>query len=43
MAAAKAMSAADWKSARDLICDIKIWDLLPNTTQIKEMLQRLAL
>lgn len=39
MCAAKSLSIGDWKSARDLISVIKIWDLLPDTDSIKAMLE----
>ncbi|KAJ3294249.1 Translation initiation factor 3 subunit c [Borealophlyctis nickersoniae] len=38
MAAAKALAAGEWQRCRDLIHAIKIWDLMPNTEKIKEML-----
>ncbi|KAJ3045344.1 Translation initiation factor 3 subunit c [Rhizophlyctis rosea] len=38
MGAAKALAAGEWQSCRDLIHKIKIWDLMPNSTQIKDML-----
>ncbi|KAI9002417.1 eukaryotic translation initiation factor 3 subunit 8 N-terminus-domain-containing protein [Gaertneriomyces semiglobifer] len=38
MAAAKALAAGEWQRCRDLIHAIKIWDLMPNSTSIKEML-----
>lgn len=40
MGAAKAMAAGEWQKARELIVAIKIWELLPNPDQIKEMLTR---
>ena len=39
MAAAKSMAAGEWKQASDLISRIKIWDLLPDSEGIKEMLK----
>ncbi|KAI9505588.1 eukaryotic translation initiation factor 3 subunit 8 N-terminus-domain-containing protein [Coemansia spiralis] len=38
MAAAKALAAGDWQGARDFIQEIKIWTLLPDSEEIKEML-----
>ncbi|TPX69786.1 hypothetical protein SpCBS45565_g02134 [Spizellomyces sp. 'palustris'] len=38
MGAAKALAAGEWQRCRDLIHAIKIWDLVPNTEKIKEML-----
>lgn len=39
MGAAKAMSLGDWKTSRDLLSAIKVWDLLPETEAIKTMLE----
>ncbi|KAF3162873.1 Translation initiation factor 3 subunit c [Orbilia oligospora] len=36
--AANALAAGDWKKSCDLIQAIKIWDLLPNSESLKEML-----
>ncbi|KAJ1964812.1 Translation initiation factor 3 subunit c [Dipsacomyces acuminosporus] len=38
MAASKALAAGDWEAARDYIKGIKIWSLLPESEEIKEML-----
>lgn len=38
MQAAKALQRGDWEGARDLVCAIKIWSLLPNPEAIKAML-----
>lgn len=38
MQAAKALQKGDWEGARDLVCAIKIWSLLPNPEAIKAML-----
>ncbi|KAG5359249.1 Eukaryotic translation initiation factor 3 subunit C [Yarrowia sp. E02] len=38
MQAAKALQRGDWEAARDLVCAIKIWSLLPNPEAIKAML-----
>ncbi|KAJ2782298.1 Translation initiation factor 3 subunit c [Coemansia interrupta] len=38
MASAKALAEGDWEAARDYIQDIKIWSLLPDCEEIKEML-----
>ncbi|EGF78398.1 hypothetical protein BATDEDRAFT_13212 [Batrachochytrium dendrobatidis JAM81] len=40
MAAAKSMAAGDWKSCRDYINHIKIWDLLSNAEKAKETLAK---
>lgn len=40
MAAAKALASGEWEKSRDLIMAIKIWELMPNTQQIKDMLAR---
>ncbi|KAI9088032.1 eukaryotic translation initiation factor 3 subunit 8 N-terminus-domain-containing protein [Phlyctochytrium arcticum] len=40
MGAAKALAAGEWQRCRDLIHAIKIWDLMPNTEKIKNMLSR---
>ncbi|KAJ1735636.1 Translation initiation factor 3 subunit c [Coemansia biformis] len=40
MASAKALAAGDWVASRDYIHAIKIWSLLPDCEQIKEMLAR---
>lgn len=38
IAASKALSSGEWEQARDLICDIKIWDLLTEKDEIKTMI-----
>ncbi|KAF2748007.1 eukaryotic translation initiation factor 3 subunit C [Sporormia fimetaria CBS 119925] len=38
MQASKALSAGEWKKAADFINSIKIWDLMTNSAQIKDML-----
>ncbi|KAJ4342198.1 Translation initiation factor 3 subunit c [Didymella glomerata] len=38
MQASKALSAGEWKKAADFINSIKIWELVANQEQIKEML-----
>ncbi|CAG8502294.1 23130_t:CDS:2 [Cetraspora pellucida] len=40
MGAAKALAAGEWKRCQELISAIKIWDLMPKTQKIKEMLNR---
>ncbi|CAG8679186.1 24022_t:CDS:10 [Dentiscutata erythropus] len=40
MGAAKALAAGEWKKCQELIGAIKIWDLMPETQKIKEMLNR---
>ncbi|CAO3668154.1 unnamed protein product [Umbelopsis ramanniana] len=40
MGAAKALASGEWEKSRDLIMAIKIWDLMPNTQHIKDMLAR---
>ncbi|GAB5593322.1 Translation initiation factor 3 subunit c [Umbelopsis nana] len=40
MGAAKALASGEWEKSRDLIMAIKIWDLMPNTQSIKDMLAR---
>jgi len=39
MQASKALAAGEWKKAAEFITTIKIWDLLPKSTEIKEMLE----
>ena len=39
MQASKALAAGEWKKAADFITSIKIWDLLPKSAEIKEMLE----
>ncbi|KAJ8098823.1 eukaryotic translation initiation factor 3 subunit 8 N-terminus-domain-containing protein [Lipomyces tetrasporus] len=38
MQASKALATGDWAKARELIRAIKIWDLIPDTDKIKDML-----
>ncbi|KAJ1646080.1 Translation initiation factor 3 subunit c [Coemansia asiatica] len=38
MASAKALASGDWEAARDNIQEIKIWSLLPDCEEIKQML-----
>ncbi|KAK3340043.1 eukaryotic translation initiation factor 3 subunit C [Neurospora tetraspora] len=40
MQASKALAAGEWKKATDFIHSIKIWDLMPNTEDIKTMLAK---
>ncbi|TPX31340.1 hypothetical protein SmJEL517_g05301 [Synchytrium microbalum] len=40
MASAKALANGDWQKCTELISSIKIWDLMPNSASIKEMLGR---
>lgn len=40
MQASKALAAGEWKKAIDFIHNIKIWDLMPNTEDIKTMLSK---
>ncbi|CAG8433051.1 8593_t:CDS:2 [Diversispora eburnea] len=40
MGAAKALAAGEWQRCQELISAIKIWDLMPNTQNIKDMLNR---
>ncbi|KAI8341430.1 eukaryotic translation initiation factor 3 subunit 8 N-terminus-domain-containing protein [Chlamydoabsidia padenii] len=40
MSAAKALASGEWERARDYILAIKVWDLLPDTESIKNMLVR---
>lgn len=40
MGAARALSSGDWEKCRELIDAIKVWDLMPNSAKIKEMLGR---
>ncbi|RUP45467.1 eukaryotic translation initiation factor 3 subunit 8 N-terminus-domain-containing protein, partial [Jimgerdemannia flammicorona] len=40
MGAAKSLAAGEWKKSRELIMAIKIWDLMPEQQQIKDMLAR---
>jgi translation initiation factor 3 subunit C len=39
MQASKALAAGEWKKAAEFITTIKIWDLLPKSAEIKEMLE----
>ena len=38
--ASKAMQAGEWERARDLITSVKIWTLLDNAAEVKEMLTK---
>lgn len=38
MGAAKALAAGEWQRCQELISAIKIWDLMPETQKIKDML-----
>ncbi|KAJ3276966.1 Translation initiation factor 3 subunit c [Terramyces sp. JEL0728] len=38
MAAAKSMANGNWQAARDFILAVKVWDLLPNSENIKKSL-----
>ena len=40
MAASRALSSGDWRTSRDLVLGVKIWNLMPNVARIKEMLCR---
>ncbi|CAG8582803.1 11061_t:CDS:2, partial [Ambispora gerdemannii] len=40
MGAAKALAGGEWQKCQELIGAIKIWDLMPETQKIKEMLNR---
>jgi len=40
MGAAKALASGEWQKSIELINAIKIWDLMPETDKIKEMLGR---
>lgn len=40
MQASKALAAGEWKKATTFIHNIKIWDLMPNTEEIKTMLSK---
>ncbi|KAI8374254.1 eukaryotic translation initiation factor 3 subunit 8 N-terminus-domain-containing protein [Radiomyces spectabilis] len=40
MSAAKALASGEWERAKDYILAIKIWDLMTETQQIKDMLVR---
>lgn len=40
MQASKALAAGEWKKATDFIHAIKIWELMPNTEDIKSMLAK---
>ena len=39
MQASKALAAGEWRKAAEFITSIKIWDLLPKNTEIKNMLE----
>jgi len=38
--ASKAMQAGEWEKARDLIVSVKVWTLLDNASEVKEMLTK---
>ena len=38
--ASKAMQEGEWERARDLITSIKVWNLLDNATEVRDMLSR---
>lgn len=40
MSAAKALASGEWEKAKDFILAIKVWDLMTETQQIKDMLVR---
>jgi len=40
MQASKALAAGEWKKAAEYITTIKIWDLLPKSEEIKQMLEQ---
>ena len=40
MQASKALSCGEWQRSQKLIDDIKIWDLMPESARIKEMLAK---
>ncbi|KAJ8127977.1 hypothetical protein O1611_g5656 [Lasiodiplodia mahajangana] len=40
MQASRALAAGEWKKAINFIHSIKIWDLMPNTDEIKSMLSK---
>ncbi|KAI8356567.1 eukaryotic translation initiation factor 3 subunit 8 N-terminus-domain-containing protein [Choanephora cucurbitarum] len=40
MSAAKALASGEWEKAKDFILAIKIWDLMTETQEIKDMLVR---
>ncbi|KAI0834515.1 eukaryotic translation initiation factor 3 subunit 8 N-terminus-domain-containing protein [Hypoxylon sp. FL0890] len=40
MQASRALAAGEWKKATNFIHSIKIWDLMPNTDEIKAMLSK---
>ncbi|CAO3655012.1 unnamed protein product [Mucor hiemalis] len=40
MSAAKALASGEWEKAKDFILAIKVWDLMTETQEIKEMLVR---
>jgi translation initiation factor 3 subunit C len=40
MAAAKALANADWKKCRDLINNLSVWRLIPNSEQVKVLLTK---
>jgi len=40
MQASKALAAGEWQKAAEFITSIKIWDLLPKSAEIKQMLEQ---
>ncbi|KAI8960405.1 eukaryotic translation initiation factor 3 subunit C [Daldinia sp. FL1419] len=40
MQASRALAAGEWKKATNFVHSIKIWDLMPNTDEIKTMLSK---
>ncbi|KAI1134847.1 eukaryotic translation initiation factor 3 subunit 8 N-terminus-domain-containing protein [Hypoxylon sp. FL0543] len=40
MQASRALAAGEWKKATNFVHSIKIWDLMPNTEEIKAMLSK---
>ncbi|KAI0880755.1 eukaryotic translation initiation factor 3 subunit C [Annulohypoxylon maeteangense] len=40
MQASRALAAGEWKKATNFVHSIKIWDLMPNTEEIKTMLSK---
>jgi translation initiation factor 3 subunit C len=40
MQASKALAAGEWKKAAEFITSIKVWDLLPKSAEIKQMLEQ---
>jgi translation initiation factor 3 subunit C len=38
--ASKALQAGEWERAKDLILSIKVWQLLDNAAEVKDMLSK---